>query len=100
MNINEDDPETTMGCGQRLKDPESMHTLALAAAGPSGDKLHTKRKSSRKCKPAIGSGNSSKALEVESASDADDDNFIAEEQYSTESSKTESHIQELTNAEV
>ena len=77
-----------------------MHVFALTAAGPSGNKLCTKRNSLRKPKPAIGSGNSSKSLEVESASDADDDNFIAEEQYSTESSKTESHIQELTNAEV
>jgi hypothetical protein len=34
------------------------------------------------------------------ASDADDDDFAAEKVSSTESSETESDIQELTNAEV
>ena len=86
-----------MGCGQCSKDPKHMHTLALGAAGPSGDKLHAKRKSLRKRKPAIGSGNSYNPLEVKSASNAD---LVAEEQSSTESSETESDIQELTNAEV
>ena len=89
-----------MGHGQCSKDPKCMCTLALTATGPAGDKLHAKRKSSRKCKPAIGSGNSSNPPEVESASNADDNNFIAEEQSSTESSETESDIQELTNVEV
>ena len=55
----------------------------------------------RKRKPvAIGSGNSFAPLEVETASDADDDDFAADEQLSSESSDAESDIQELTNAEV
>ena len=94
---------TTMGCGQLLKDPEHMHALPLAAAGPSDDEgspLHAKRKSSRKWKSAICSSNSFSPLEVETDSEADDDDFAAEEQCGTESSEVESDIQELTNAEV
>ena len=93
-----------MGCRQRSKDPERMRALALAAAGSADDESfshRTKRKSLRKHKPiAIGSSNSFAPLEVETASDADDNNFVAEEQSSSKSSDAESDIQELTNAEV
>ena len=101
----EDTFQTVMGHGQRSKDPERMRALALAAAGSSDDdeRPHPKRKSSRKRKPTIiDSGNPFDPLEVEISSDADDDDFVAEES-GTESSKAEtdgSDIQELTNAEV
>ena len=91
-----------MGHGQRPKDPECMCALVLAAAASSDDEgssLHAKRKSSRKRKLIVGSGNSFGPPEVEMASDADDDNFAAEVSI-PESSETESDIQELTNAEV
>ncbi|KIM78311.1 hypothetical protein PILCRDRAFT_11298 [Piloderma croceum F 1598] len=94
-----------MGHGQRSKDPERMRALALAAAGSSDDdeRPRPKRKSSRKRKPTIiDSGNSFDPLEVKISSDADDDDFVAEES-GTESSKAEtdgSDIQELTNAEI
>ena len=91
-----------MGRGQHPKDPERMCALALAAAASSDDEgssLRAKRKSSRKRKLIVGSGNSFGPPEVEMASDADDNDFAAEVS-STESSETESNIQELTNAEV
>jgi hypothetical protein len=81
-----------------------MQALALAAAVSSDDESlshHAKRRLLRKHKPiAIGSSNSFAPLEVETASDTDDDNFVAEEQSSSKSSNAESDIQELTNAEV
>jgi len=104
LNI-EDTFQTVMRRGQRSKDPERMRALALAAAGSSDDdeRPRPKRKSSRKRKPTtIDSGNTFDPLEVETSSDANDDDFVAEES-ETESSKAEtdgSDIQELTNAEV
>jgi hypothetical protein len=101
--IDENGYQTIMGRGQRSKDPKHMRALALAAAGPSdneGSSHRVKRKSVRKLKPVISSGNSFDPLEVETASDANDDNFVAEEPSSTKSFEADSDIQELTNAEV
>ena len=104
LNI-EDTFQTVMGCRQRSKEPECMRALALAAAGSSDDdeRPHPKRKSSRKRKPTtIDSSNPFHPLEVETSSNANNDNFVAEES-ETESSKAKtdgSDIQELTNAEV
>ncbi|KIM78347.1 hypothetical protein PILCRDRAFT_11324 [Piloderma croceum F 1598] len=93
--ISTDTFQTVMGRGQRSKDPERI--------SDDDERPRPKRKSSRKCKPTIiDSGNSFDPLEVEISSDADDDDFVAEES-GTESSKAEtdgSDIQELTNAEV
>ena len=96
-----------MGRGKRPKDPERMRALALATAASSDDEntsCHCQNKCSQKRSAgAIFSHNSFGLLEVDMSSDADDDDFIADDQSTSSSSEAESHgsdIQEPTNVEV
>jgi len=96
-----------MGRGKRSRDPERMKALALAAAAGSDDdegmSRPPKKRPSRKRKvTSIGSDNPFESLDVEMSSDADDDDFIEDEQSGSdsESSEPESDIEGLTNAEI
>jgi hypothetical protein len=90
-----------LGRGQCPNDTERMKTLALATAMDSDDgeeppRRHAKRVPKLKASAPIGTSNPFEPLDIEE-SDADDDDFIAT---SNESSDESTDIEELTNAEV
>ena len=96
-----------MGHRKCSRDLECMKALMLAAAVSSnndkGLPYPPKKMLLRKCKVAsFGSDNPFESLNVKMSSDADDDDFIADEQSVSDSESLEaaSNIEELTNAEV
>jgi hypothetical protein len=76
--------QTIMGHRKCPKDPEQMRVLALTTAASSNDENTSRRRQNKRSQKhsagAIFSSNSFGLLEVDMSSDADDDDFIADNQ--------------------